>query len=39
LVFLAILSPAIIEGPPLIDMSQEEPWKSMREASGAGGQH
>jgi quercetin dioxygenase-like cupin family protein len=32
LVFLAILSPAIIEGPPLIDVSQEEPWKSMRTA-------
>ncbi len=31
LVFLAILSPAKISGPPLIDMSQEEPWKSLRE--------
>ena len=30
LVFLAILSPAKIQGPPLIDMSQEEPWKSIR---------
>ena len=30
LVFLAILSPAKIEGPPLIDMKDEEPWKSMR---------
>lgn len=29
--FLAILSPAKIKGPPLIDMSQEEPWKSLRE--------
>jgi quercetin dioxygenase-like cupin family protein len=28
--FLAILSPAKFKGPPLIDMSQEEPWKSMR---------
>ena len=28
--FLAILSPAKIEGPPLIDMSQQEPWKSLR---------
>ncbi len=28
--FLAILSPAIISGPPLIDMSEEEPWKSLR---------
>jgi quercetin dioxygenase-like cupin family protein len=31
LVFLAILSPAKIEGPPLIDVSQEEPWKSLRD--------
>lgn len=30
LVFLAILSPAKIEGPPLIDVSQEQPWTSMR---------
>jgi quercetin dioxygenase-like cupin family protein len=28
--FLAILSPARIKGPPLVDVSQEEPWKSMR---------
>jgi len=28
--FLAILSPAKIQGPPLIDMSTEEPWKSLR---------
>ncbi|MCH8830163.1 MAG: cupin domain-containing protein [Planctomycetes bacterium] len=27
---LAILSPAKITGPPLIDMSGEEPWKSLR---------
>lgn len=27
---LAILSPAKIEGPPLVDVSEEEPWKSMR---------
>ncbi len=33
LVLLAILSPAHIEGPPLIDMSQEEPWKSLRAQS------
>ncbi|MEQ8787844.1 MAG: cupin domain-containing protein [Pirellulaceae bacterium] len=33
LVFLAILSPAKINGPALIDMSQEEPWKSLREQS------
>ena len=30
LVFLAILSPAKITGPALVDMSQEEPWRSMR---------
>ncbi len=31
LVFLAILSPAKISGPPLIDVSEEEPWNSMRD--------
>lgn len=30
LVFLAILSPAIFEGPALVDMSGEEPWASIR---------
>ena len=30
LVFLAILSPAKIEGPPLVDMYGEQPWKSLR---------
>jgi quercetin dioxygenase-like cupin family protein len=30
LVFLAILSPAIFEGPALVDMSDEEPWASLR---------
>jgi quercetin dioxygenase-like cupin family protein len=30
LVFLAILSPAIIDGPALIDESSEEPWRSLR---------
>jgi quercetin dioxygenase-like cupin family protein len=30
LVFLAILSPAIFEGPALIDVSGEEPWVSFR---------
>jgi quercetin dioxygenase-like cupin family protein len=30
LVFLAILSPARFEGPALIDVSQEEPWASLR---------
>ena len=28
--FLAILSPAIFEGPALIDVHQEEPWRSLR---------
>lgn len=28
--FLAILSPAKIQGPALVDMSEEEPWKSLR---------
>jgi quercetin dioxygenase-like cupin family protein len=30
LVFLAILSPAIFEGPMLVDVSGEEPWASLR---------
>ncbi|MDA0836843.1 MAG: cupin domain-containing protein [Planctomycetota bacterium] len=30
LVFLAILSPAKFDGPALIDVSDEEPWKSLR---------
>ena len=30
LILLAILSPAAIEGPPLVDVSQEEPWCSIR---------
>ena len=30
LVFLAILSPAVLEGPALVDVSEEEPWKSIR---------
>lgn len=29
LVFLAILSPAKLDGPP-VDVSEEEPWKSLR---------
>lgn len=33
LVFLAILSPAVFEGPALIDVSEEEPWRSLRERS------
>jgi quercetin dioxygenase-like cupin family protein len=28
--FLAILSPAKIQGPALIDVSGEEPWRSLR---------
>jgi quercetin dioxygenase-like cupin family protein len=31
LVFLAILGPAIAEGPDAIDVSEEEPWNKMRE--------
>jgi quercetin dioxygenase-like cupin family protein len=30
LVFLAILSPATIEGPALVDVSHEEPWRSLK---------
>ena len=30
LVFLAILAPARSEGPALIDVHQEEPWRSLR---------
>lgn len=30
LVFLAILSPAVFEGPALVDMSDEEPWAGLR---------
>ena len=30
LVFLAILSPAVFEGPALVDVSGEEPWASLR---------
>jgi quercetin dioxygenase-like cupin family protein len=29
--FLAILSPAKCEGPVLVDICEEEPWKSMRQ--------
>jgi quercetin dioxygenase-like cupin family protein len=31
LVFLAILSPAKFEGPALVDVSEEEPWRSLRQ--------
>jgi quercetin dioxygenase-like cupin family protein len=30
LVFLAILAPAEFEGPALVDVSAEEPWRSLR---------
>jgi quercetin dioxygenase-like cupin family protein len=30
LVFLAILSPAVAADPPIVDVSQEEPWRSIR---------
>lgn len=30
LIFLAILSPAEFEGPALIDVYEEEPWRSLR---------
>lgn len=32
LVFLAVLSPAVIDGPALIDVSRDEPWRSIRGA-------
>ena len=28
-VFLAVLSPAVFEGPALVDVSHEEPWRSL----------
>ena len=31
LVFLAILSPARFEGPALVDVSREEPWRSLKD--------
>jgi quercetin dioxygenase-like cupin family protein len=39
LVFLAILAPADAEGPALVDVSGEEPWRSLRAgpARGAAG--
>ncbi len=30
--FLAMLSPARISGPPIVDVSQEEPWRTLRDA-------
>ncbi len=35
LVFLAILAPARSEGPALVDVSTEEPWRGLRAAPGA----
>jgi len=32
LTVLAILSPAKFDGPALVDVSRDEPWKSLREA-------
>lgn len=29
-VFLAVLSPAVFDGPALIDVSCDEPWRSLR---------
>ncbi|MFT5369312.1 MAG: quercetin dioxygenase-like cupin family protein [Candidatus Latescibacterota bacterium] len=31
LIFLAILSPAIFEGPALIDVSKDAPWATLRD--------
>ena len=31
LVFLAILSPAYFEGPALVDVAHEEPWRSLKQ--------
>jgi len=28
-VFLAVLSPAVFDGPALVDVSKEEPWRSL----------
>lgn len=41
-VFLAVLSPAVIQGPPLVDMCKSEPWCSLKtprnyEIDSAGG--
>lgn len=34
LVFLAILSPAVYEGPALVDVSNDEPWRSLAPVMG-----
>ena len=31
LIFLAILSPAVFEGPALVDVSDEDPWRDLRD--------
>ena len=33
LIFLAVLSEARFDGPAVIDMSRQEPWKSLRRAA------
>ena len=35
LVILAILSPAIFEGPALVDVSGDQPWASLRPSARA----
>jgi quercetin dioxygenase-like cupin family protein len=37
LVFLAILSPAKISGPALVDVADKEPWRSMRTTTSGRG--
>jgi len=39
LVFLAILSPAQSKGPAVVDVSGEEPWRSLRSASSVAAGH
>lgn len=36
-VFLAVLSPARFEGPLLVDMSRDEPWRSLERPPGSPG--
>lgn len=33
-VFVAVLSPAIIDGPALVDVQHEEPWRSLKAPIG-----
>ena len=30
-VFLAVLGPATIDGPALVDVSRDEPWRSLKQ--------